>query len=72
MTPKQKAALAQLRTLNTQQRENLKAAFACIATDSLMPVELDNPAGACALSLLDAFSLAEARSLADSEPVLGD
>lgn len=72
MTPKQKAALAQLRVLNTQQREDLKAALSCVATDSLMPDELDNPAGACALSLLDAFSLVEARSLADIEPVLGD
>lgn len=68
---KKKIALAQLRALNKQQRENLKAALFRVATD-LMPVELDNPAGACAISLLDAFSLAEARSLADSEPVLGE
>ncbi len=71
MTPKQKAALAQLRMLNKQQREALKEALACVAEDSLMPVELDNPAGACAMALIEAFSFPLARALADSEPVLG-
>lgn len=62
---KQRAVLARLRALNTQQRENLKAALSCVATDSLMPDELDADTGTCAMELIQAFSLPLARKLAE-------
>lgn len=72
MNLKQKAALAQLRRLNSQQREDLKAALSTVATDSLMPDELDADTGACAMELIEAFSLDTARNLAELAPIVGD
>ena len=72
MTINQKAALARLRALNSQQREDLKAALSTVATDSLMPDELDGETAACAMELIQTFNLDTARNLAELTPITGD
>jgi hypothetical protein len=72
MNINQKAALARLRALNTQQREDLKAALSTVATDSLMPDELDGETAACAMELIQTFNLDTARNLAELTPITGD
>jgi hypothetical protein len=72
MTINQKAALARLGALNTQQREDLKAALSTVATDSLMPDELDGETAACAMELIQTFNLDTARNLAELTPITGD
>ena len=70
MTINQQAALARLRTLNSQQRAALKAALSTVATDSLMPDELDGETASCAMELIQEFSLDTARNLAELAPIV--
>ena len=72
MTINQRAALARLRALNSQQREDLKAALSTVATDSLMPDELDGETATCAMELIQTFNLDTARNLAELTPIVGD
>lgn len=72
MTINQRAALARLRALNSQQREDLKAALSTVATDSLMPDELDGETATCAMELIQEFNLDTARNLAELTPIVGD
>ena len=72
MTINQKAALARLRALNSQQRADLKAALSCVAEDTLMPDELDGETATCAMELIQEFSLPLARNLAELTPIVGE
>lgn len=61
---KKAAAVNHLRELNGMQHEDLMAALQAVATDSLMPDELDGETASCAMELITAFGIDDARTLA--------
>ena len=61
---KKAAAVNHLRELNRMQHEDLMDALRAVATDSLMPDELDGETSSCAMELITAFGIDDARTLA--------
>ena len=61
---KKAAAISHLRELNGIQHEDLMDALCSVATDSLMPDELDAETASCAMELIAAFGIEDARTLA--------
>ena len=64
MDKKKAAAVNHLRELNRMQHEDLMDALQAVATDSLMPDELDGDTASCAMELITAFGIEDARTLA--------
>lgn len=61
---KKAAAVSHLRELNSMQHEDLMDALHAVATDSPMPDELDCDTASCAMELITAFGIDDARTLA--------
>ena len=61
---KKAAAISHLRELNGMQYEDLIDALSTVTTDSLMPDELDDETASCAMELITAFGVEDARTLA--------
>lgn len=61
---KKAAAVNHLRELNEMQHEDLMDALRSVATDSLMPDELDGETASCAMELITAYGIDDARTLA--------